>query len=579
MPRRRPPAPEPPPAPLFAAARPSADGADPAALAAHHARGLAVVQRVRGVHRVILPPAHAEATVAAWLETWGLYVVISTTIGARPLPPDTWAIGVISRQAHILERILRGPRGALPELKGGTPSGWLWVEQPLNELWVDPGLSAQLQQALHRTVAPDPDEGLPEAWVPVSPPTARLDEGRAREDDVELIASDEPTPPSPPGARALEPADPRDDAWVVAVVQAACARAGLPAPPVELRRPELPQGGFVGGRVALTRAGPLRITLELCPNADAAEVWATVLHEVAHAVRKDAGHRAPFQAAMLDLAGAFVGEAALAEARRRVGGPSADVDAWLALSLRAAFAAEPPPQPEAGDDGQLARVVGRIQKLRALAARHPGTPEAVSAAAVANGLLVRWGLGAYQVRLDARIDEQMVDRWLDVGKSAIWRRQLAFLVAEHFDAFALSRADRGWMHLFGRFADVVTAEYFYEVWRDHIEREADAHLERWRAGSSGRAHARSERTDFCDNAVIGLRQKLKALKPAEAGADAPLARATAFAAAEHGLRGTSWSTGTGKSVHANAEGQAAGARAPMGRGVGAAGGPRGLLKG
>ncbi len=537
--------------------------------------------------RVELPEGLLAETAGAFLARWrGLDGAIhpGPAAGGRALGPGVWALSVGRRAARWVDQVLRDPQGRLSA--AWVHRGRIFVRQPAGALVVSAPHVPVVLQALE-SVRPEQldDRGLPLPWVPPAAPTRAMGAGRGLEDDVEVVASAPVLPTAPAGPRPV--LDPRDDASVVGAVHWTAGRAGFGALPVELLRPGGVRDGFVAGRVWLAPRGPVRMRLELGPNADAAEVWATLLHELAHGLGGGGRHDAAFRRALVELAESVVPEGVFTPCRDRVDGPTPALDAWLALCLRAALRGGPVPAPETGDEGQLARVVARIQKLRRLARSAPGSPEAVSATAVANELLVRWDLGAYQVRLEAGIDEAMCDRWVDIGQRVVWRRTLGFLVAEHCGVFALARKARGWMHFFGRHADVVTAEWFFEIWTAHIERAADDHIAAFKARrAAGRAtgNVRSERTDFCDSAVYGLRQKLQKVDAASEGADRRerqqrLAAARACAAEEHGRRGGGWSAGTGKAVRLHAEGVAAGRAAPMGRGVGRGRGPRGLLDG
>jgi hypothetical protein len=192
-------------------------------------------------------------------------------------------------------------------------------------------------------------------------------------------------------------------------------------------------------------------------------------------------------------------------------------------------------------------------------------------------------LGSYRVKLDAAIDESMCDVWLKLPKTPVWQRQLAFLVARHFGVFALHHR-MGWMHLFGRYCDVVTAEYFFHIWKEHIEREADAHIQRERSSVWGDdRNARSIRVEFGDSAVYALDLRLEAMRRASSDTSDDVHRvrrdAEHFAEVEHARRGESWGTARAKSISLNRDGMAAGASAPMGRGLQGAQAPKGRIGG
>jgi hypothetical protein len=536
-----------------------------------------------GAVRVSLPAGLAAEAVQHYLKGWrGLRGQVHTTknAGGRAVPEGCWAISIDRRLAVWAERVVRGKGGGL--VVAWNERDRLFFLQPLHSIVVVEGHEDAVLRSLEAVKPERLDErGLPVSWRPAAPPTRSLGGERGREDDVERVDAAPALPPAPAGTRPE--LDPSDDDSIASALAWAAGRAGFGAVPLVLVRQDAVQDGFVPGRIWLAPGGPVKVRLDPGPNADAAELWATLLHELSHGLAGGGAHDRAFRAAMVGLAESIFTEGVFAQCWARLDGATTALDAWLSLCIRAALRGTPPPVPvkDRGDEGQLARVVGRITKLRRLARSSPGSPEAVSASAVANELLLRWDLGSYQVRLEAGIDEAMCDRWVSIGKRSVWRRTLAFTVAEHFGVFALSRKDRGWMHFFGRYSDVVTAEWFYEVWEAHILRASDDHIRRFKkSGGPARRSTRTERTNFCDSAVVGLTQKLRAVRRAADDDTATrLFAAERLAEAEHARRGVRWSSSTGKTVTLNQEGMAAGQAAPMGRGVPSRGGTRGLLKG
>ena len=507
--------------------------------------------------------------------------------GLGRLSSDSWAIKGARRLTRHLSTILLDFETGLA---GPTFSdrAWSWWVYPRHTLRVPKAWEMEAKQALE-VVKPErlDERGLPLSWVPAEPKTTPLSAIRSQDDDVETVPDGPPLPELPEGEPEAD-LDPDDRSAIRGALRTLCRQLGLGDVPLVVRRPVDVRDGFVAGRVWMARSGPRKVAVDVGPNADAAEIWATLIHELAHAVIFEAGHGRDFQARMLDIAEARFGAPYFATARSVVGGAHHTVDAWTAVGIRAALRGAEPPIPETGgDEGQLARIVTRIRKLRRLSTSQAGTPEGRSACAKANDLLVRWDLGTYSVRLAGGIDEQMCDRWVEVGKRIIWRRQLAFEVSRYCGVFALTRASRGWVHYFGRHADVVTAEWFFEIWSAHIERKAEAHLTEFKkARKLGKVtgNVRSERTNFCDSAVLALSRKLDSVGAShdveaifDERIDVRRARAEDFAATEHGRRGTAWRSTSGKRIHVNPAGLAAGQAAPMGKGVGVGPGVRGLL--
>jgi hypothetical protein len=303
---------------------------------------------------------------------------------------------------------------------------------------------------------------------------------------------------------------------------------------------------------------PARIVLRPCPNSDAAEIAATLAHEVAHLVARGARHEEAFKRALLGLAERRWGATyfACADVRR----PYPELDRWIATGIRAASEGRPPPVHRTGDGGDTARVVTRIRKLRLLAADQVGTPEAVTATGVANDLVTTYGLGGYEVQIAEGIDDQMVDRFVALAPRAVWQRQLAAAVARFFGVFPLQMARESRMHFFGRHADVVAAAYLVEVCIGKIERARDAWLSEWkRQARPAAGGARREAVAFCDSAVLAFGRKLRDIRAREGehGADdtgRALRAAEDFARVEHEKRGLSWGTTSARHVRYHAEG-------------------------
>ena len=204
-------------------------------------------------------------------------------------------------------------------------------------------------------------------------------------------------------------------------------------------------------------------------------------------------------------------------------------------------------------------------------------------------------MGGYRIRLDAKVDEQMVDRWLNIGKGTRWKRDLAFTVAEFCNVFSLARPDKGWMHFFGKYRDIIAAEYLLSVCMGHIERRCARHIQAWKARKRTRVtggQTRSEKISFCTSAVQGISDKMTAIRKHEqqSAIDNPddtdaqafrltshdLQNAEVFAAEEHEKRGMGWGTDSSNSYRYNESGYEAGQSVQLNSGV-TAGKVRGLL--
>ncbi len=397
-------------------------------------------------------------------------------------------------------------------------------------------------------------QDLPEPWCPPTPPVEALGVEGSQEHDAIEVAS-------------LERVGGTAPAWVIEEAGRLARLLGLSTDFELLVEPALQaRRGFCRGRVWMRGGQPLRIWLSPCPNGDRAELLATLIHELAHPA-SGAGHDPAFRRALLDGAQRGWGPESFVSASAKASTP--ELDRWIASGVRAALAGKPPPVPRTCDSGDTARVVTRIRKLHALAAAQVGQPEAVAATARANELVTTYGLGGYQVEIEAGIDEQMVDRWVPLAPRKVWQRQLAHGLARYFGVFSLAMARASRMHFFGRHADVVATAWLLEVCIEKIQRACEAHIRDWKGArlrSSG--EGRAERTAYCDNAVWAFRRKLEGIAELELddSGDA-LEAAEDFAWAEHDKRGQRWSSGRGKRVRHHAAGQALGRSLEVVRGV------------
>jgi hypothetical protein len=483
----------------------------------HEDNELAQVQVAHGGDRVRLPPAFAEAALQRFAEWGGRW---------RRVDGDGFVVVVAHRESSLLLRAL--------------------------------------EQVKPERLGPD---GCPLPWVPPRPHTESLAAAQEDEDDVVALPAGAPLPAGGTAGVAV-------DVALAALAGELCALAGVPTAALQLVPRADDRRGFCAGRVWVPDepGRPALIVLRPCPNADAAEIAATLAHEVAHLVARGARHEEGFKRALLELAERRWGAAyfACADVRR----PYPDLDRWIATGIRAAGEGRPPPVHRTGDGGDTARVVTRIRKLRLLAADQVGTPEAVTATGVANDLVTTYGLGGYEVQIAGGIDEQMVDRFVAIQPRAVWQRQLAGAVADFFGVFALQMARASRMHFFGRHADVVATAYLVEVCIGKIERARDAWMAEWkRRERPGAGDSRREAVSFCDSAVHAFARKLRDIRAREGehGADETkraLRAATEFARVEHEKRGLSWGTASARHTRHHAEGAKVGEDLSVVRGAG-----------
>lgn len=516
------------------------------------------VQRLDPLARVIYGPAdHIELGISLLATEWALEV------GYVVLPH--LGLGATSRS------ISKRPRALLV-----YDRDTLFVRRPY---------TAYLLRALEKVKPEELDaEGRPSPWIPLAPvkPDSRQ-QHRDREPDAQVVGDLEALPrETAPKAAASGSLGTLDDQTIIRWHETLCRAAGLDTiPELQLIRGEVHQHGFCTGRVWFTRDGFVRrIKLTTCPNADLAEVLATLCHELAHPLARSSHHDTAMKDALLALCGRqfgarFFAHVATIAATERM----SVVDAWVALGIRQALKGGDPPGPKAVDDGQMAKVLGRIRKLRQLAKDQRGLPEGVLATSSANDLATQHGL-AYQ-GLDGQAaddleDDKVVDRFVVMSDGSVWRRLLAHDIAGYFDVFALSVPGAGRMHLFGAHPDVVGAEYLFAVSARRIERECEAHIKRWKArrGKTTSAETRKEKTSFCDSAAIAFGKKLKSYRDDPDGVGTTsrafgqrLDRAEEVARQEHAKRGGGWSNSGTKTYRENEAGRAVGASMEVLHGV------------
>ena len=518
------------------------------------AQTLASIDKVRGAQRVRLPPRFARAAVLKLLELHRIPGMViegpcDASVFGQVLAADEWAIRVTPEVGAPL-------RLATTSFAVGKDRVFVF---PKFVVLLGAADAARLLRALEE-VKPDEFDatGRPYAWAPVRQTVEAL--GRnADDDDATIIGG----PADLPRASSAGAEDARiDRTTLTRWLEALAATAQVGVPELTLARAATNRLGFTSGRVWFDREGtPLRLHLTLCPNADPAEILATLAHELAHPLSRGKAHDPTFKATLIELAAKHYGERWFEGARAVVGHSYRVVDNWVASGIRAALRDSDAPIARVIDDGQLAKILMRIKKLRDLGADQIGLPEGIAATAAANDLITIYGLEGYGVRIDSDVHDQLVDMWVPLEEGALWRRTLAHAVAAYCDVFSLAMGRAQRMHFFGRHADVVTAEYLFSVSAGRIARECADHIARWKRGrgATTAGETRSEKTSFCDSAAIAFKKKLDQLKADDdPRAEAMIDNAESFAADEHEKRGQSWASGGRRTYRENAAGRALG---------------------
>ncbi|MGC4121991.1 MAG: hypothetical protein QM765_46905 [Myxococcales bacterium] len=539
-----------------------------AAHAAPPAADLAQVTHRPGGSTVRLPPEFSRATVVGYFERMGIpgRVVMGPADidGVGSIGPEQWAVIADGRSPRFLS-------DRAPVTFPSDPRLRVFVF-PKHTVVVPAGQVWWLQVALER-VKPERFEadGRPASWVPPVPRSAApaLDpnrDGDATIGEAGSLPEAEPLEAEAPGTPVPSSAI-RD--WFAAL----CASLGLPEIPLVVRRGQEDARGQVRGSVVMTADfAPLRVCVTTCPNSDQAEVLATLVHELAHPLSRSTDHGSAFRSTLVDLAARLWGEPHLAGARAHVDGAYPLLDRWVTCGIRAALAGREPPASKVCDDGHAARVVGKVAKLWALAADQLGKPEGVGAAAMANDLVTVYGLDQSQVFTTPSFDDGLVDRYVLLQPRKPWQRTLAHEVAYFSNVYSLSMDSEARMHFFGRYSDVVAAEYLCGVSIGRIERECAAYLERCRA-SLAKGELRRAGLAFCESAAHEFGRKLHRILEEEARAagravqSAALNEATDFAEHQLELRGFRVGKARAREVRYSAVGAELGKRMEVVRGL------------
>lgn len=559
---------------------------------------LASVQSQRGGKHITLPPELAKLSIEQF---FSLYHVEAIALEApspewpelHEWPDGSWCILLKAQRGRAMLRMF--PAHILGKLDGiqRGDSIYICLWFPSYTILLGKGHGRNLLRSLERVKEDNfrDGAGAPFPWVLPSSNQPVLASTNHDEDEGYaapcLEPEDELASFVPPEGTELiqEQGHPISREKIVREFERIRVHLGMPSFELSLYRGSVNKNGFVTGRVFARNGTPIRMILTTCPNADLAEISATLVHEFAHVASGMGGHDRAFKVAMLDLASALYGDAFFAAARDFLGESFRVLDMWLATGIRAALRNAEPPSSKEFDESLTAGVVSRIQKMRALATNQPGTPEGITATGIANTQSTLFGLGSYHVNLDASVDENMVDRWLNIGRKVRWKRELAFDVASFCNVFALARPDRGWMHFFGKYRDIIAAEYLYNVCLEHIERQCNKHIQEWKAeqGRVTGGQVRSRKISFCASAVEGISDKMSQIRnreramahsdPTTTDARAfkltseDLQQAETFATDEHKKRGLGWGSDTSHSYHHNESGYEAGQSVELRSGV------------
>ncbi len=368
-------------------------------------------------------------------------------------------------------------------------------------------------------------------------------------------------------------------------------KLGLPPFTLIIRRSPKNQKGFVAGRIRLTRFGiPRLMTITVCPNADLAEIQATLIHEFAHplSIEKNGKfrHNRHFKAKMVELAGILFAKKYFAPPKKLLLLNNGNckcclIDNWIASGIRAFLSSrESVAEEKMVDAGETARLLKRLHCLRTMAASEPGTAEAITATAIANDIITVYGLDNYILLKDADIANLKHDLWIKLELRKAWKYALAHQVAHFCGVFSLSRKKSGLMHFFGKHQDLVFAEYLFQVCDASIERACETHIKTWRASyRPQRGETVTKKDAFYKSAVWGLADQMKEILKKErknnpkiyAQFESDMRKAENFAREEHHIRGMRWGSGGRTTVRHCEQGYNTGKNIALHRGVNSGG--------
>jgi hypothetical protein len=199
-----------------------------------------------------------------------------------------------------------------------------------------------------------------------------------------------------------------------------------------------------------------------------------------------------------------------------------------------------------------AKILDRIQKLRALAEGSTGN-EAEVAAAMADRLMRKHAVSLIDLTEDQILrDDPLADEEISISRAS-WTAQLAWALGEHCRVSVLrTRTYRGGKRVtlaraWGHTSDLAVWSYLYEVARREIERAAKNWQREQQEGAWGWSPSRTEMTRFREGAVYGLREKLREQRRAAADAETAetgLVLQSREARAEAAMRGANPRVGT-----------------------------------
>lgn len=129
-------------------------------------------------------------------------------------------------------------------------------------------------------------------------------------------------------------------------------------------------------------------------------------------------------------------------------------------------------------DEQKQAVLEKIAKLLSLSADQEGKPEGILAREMASKLMAKHRIAESEIDMSSKSaddvfeDEDGWDGLCDQGGKRQWVADLAWWLADTFDARMYLRAGTGTIHFLGTLSDIETCLYFQDVVYSHIEKAA-----------------------------------------------------------------------------------------------------------
>ena len=162
-------------------------------------------------------------------------------------------------------------------------------------------------------------------------------------------------------------------------------------------------------------------------------------------------------------------------------------------------------------------IIDKVQKLRRLATS-ANLNEAQNAAAIAERLIAQHQLSEVELSVEKGISEPIIEAetfLYETGKVVQWKKNLAIMLARHYNVYVYNNVDYGEdgrgrkksrFAMIGKPSNIAILEYQFAFLMQEITRLSSNMF--WYLG----AGISVERNSFCEGAVSGIMDKLRAEK-------------------------------------------------------------------